>query len=113
PRLLFASDLLYTKAVKPNPFFICKPTAYFLFLLSMTEAAVDCPFVLPLLPYPMLLPTITTVHFRINWAPCCCQGRDWEINMQIDKRTWILPRESMRSSCKACLETRTVNAHNM
>uniref|UniRef100_A0A915HRH7 Uncharacterized protein n=1 Tax=Romanomermis culicivorax TaxID=13658 RepID=A0A915HRH7_ROMCU len=42
------------------------PTMYFLFLLSTTEAAIYCPFILQLLPNHVPLPTITTVHFRIN-----------------------------------------------
>uniref|UniRef100_A0A915I6K3 Uncharacterized protein n=1 Tax=Romanomermis culicivorax TaxID=13658 RepID=A0A915I6K3_ROMCU len=36
------------------------------FLLSTTEEAVDCLLALPLLPYTTPLPTVTTVHFRIN-----------------------------------------------
>uniref|UniRef100_A0A915I580 Ovule protein n=1 Tax=Romanomermis culicivorax TaxID=13658 RepID=A0A915I580_ROMCU len=56
PRFLFASHLLYTKAVKLNPFFICKPKACFSILLSSTEAAVDCLILLRCLLYPALLP---------------------------------------------------------
>uniref|UniRef100_A0A915HQ98 Uncharacterized protein n=1 Tax=Romanomermis culicivorax TaxID=13658 RepID=A0A915HQ98_ROMCU len=53
------------KAVKPSPFCICKLNVYFPFC-STTKAAVDYPFVLPLLMYCALLPTVTTIHFRIN-----------------------------------------------
>uniref|UniRef100_A0A915JWD0 Uncharacterized protein n=1 Tax=Romanomermis culicivorax TaxID=13658 RepID=A0A915JWD0_ROMCU len=60
---------VYTKAVKPSPFYClqAKPEhALSLYLLSTTEAAIHCPFISLLLLYPALLPTITTVRFRIK-----------------------------------------------
>uniref|UniRef100_A0A915IRM6 Uncharacterized protein n=1 Tax=Romanomermis culicivorax TaxID=13658 RepID=A0A915IRM6_ROMCU len=59
---LFASNLFYTKAVKPSPLLFASRTRVAPFCCRRPKQPSIVFLVLPLLPYTRPLATVTTVH---------------------------------------------------